>query len=123
MAGDAAQPGEWGNMANKFKGTVDVEIAGKPYALGMTIGAMGELATALNCETVDDLNKRLGNLRLQDLCAIISALCRGNGHDVAEAEIKRLSFDEGIQIVNRVMTAGASDEKSARPQKAARPAA
>lgn len=110
-------------MANRVRGEASATVGGKEYALAMTVGAMAELADALDVQTIEEFNGRLAKLKLGDVGKIIAALFKGNGHDVPAEAIAKLPFDAGMDIITRVMTAGASDEKAARPPKAARPAA
>ena len=115
-------------MANKFRGEVEIDIAGKTYAVAMTLEALALAADALGIETLEEFEARMRALRIGDMRPMLAALLKGNGHDVPEADLATLHYSAYPSFLARVYGARpgnaeaveAADETDP-PKRAARP--
>ena len=81
-------------MANPWAGEVALEVDGERRVLKLTLGALAELETWLQAESIADLVERFeaGGFKSRDVLALVCAGLRGGGwtgalSDLAKAEI------------------------------------
>jgi len=81
-------------MANPWAGEVALELDGERRVLKLTLGALAELETWLQAESIADLVERFeaGGFKSRDVLALLCAGLRGGGwngelRDLARAEI------------------------------------
>lgn len=86
-------------MANKARGEVDVEIGGTRYSVAMTLAFMAAAADALETATIDEFEGRLVQLRPADMPKIMRALADGNGLQLDDAALGRLSFKQYQHLI------------------------
>ena len=79
-------------MTNKHRGEVALQAGDQTYTLCLTLQALAEIEAALGAEDIADIGARLLKPKSADLIAILAALMRGGGHDVADADAGRLSL-------------------------------
>ena len=84
-------------MANPYRGEVELSIDGKPRVLRLTLGALAELESQLECESLLDMISRFetGGFRVSDLIALITAGLNGGGWRISEAELLKRQIDGG----------------------------
>lgn len=82
-------------MANPWSGEVELTLDGQVHVMKLTLGALAELETALEADTLVALVERIeqGKFSAKDLMAIITAGLRGGGwrgttQDLVSAEIE-----------------------------------
>ena len=68
-------------MANLHRGDVDLNLAGGPMPLRLTLGALAEIETAFGASGLIDLGERLklGRIGTRDMITILAAAARGAG--------------------------------------------
>lgn len=86
-------------MANHARGEADLTIAGKTYAVRMSMGALARMSAALDVKGMAELNDRLLEFRLADMPVIIDAVLRGNGYEVAMADIEAMDWQDYFKTV------------------------
>ena len=64
---------------NGVRGEVRLEIGGVPRRLCLTLGALAEIETLLDCHVLSALPQRLASLSAADLSGVVAALLRGGG--------------------------------------------
>lgn len=109
-------------MANKIKGEVNFRIGGQDYPCTLSIGALAELSEALGIETFDEMGARIARLGPKDVPKIVTAILRGNGHEIDTVALNRLSLDDVMQPFNALMSTGSAAKDTGSkpsPQKAA----
>ena len=79
-------------MTNKHRGEVALQAGDQTYTLCLTLQALADIEAALGAEDIADIGARLLKPKSADLIAILAALMRGGGHDVADADAGRLSL-------------------------------
>ncbi len=86
-------------MANPQRGEIEVNIAGKPYTLCLTLGALAELEHAFASESLIQVIERFqtGNVRAGDLIKILKAGLKGGGHDISEEDVAHMKFEGGLE--------------------------
>ena len=79
-------------MANPRRGEVAVTLAGRPYTLCLTLGALAELEDAFGVGDLAALGQRFasGRLASRDLAKLLGAGLRGGGHPLADEEVRAL---------------------------------
>lgn len=80
-------------MTNRIRGEIEAEIEGRTYTLCLTLGAMAEIESALGVDSIAELGARMQQVRFRDLIAILGALMRGGGNDIADEAVGRLRVD------------------------------
>jgi hypothetical protein len=77
-------------MANRRRGEIAATIAGRPYTLCLTLGALAELECAFAVGDLTALGSRFGSGRLsaEDLVKLVGAGLRGGGHPITDEEIR-----------------------------------
>jgi len=72
--------------ANGARGEVVAVLGGKERRLCLTLGALAEMETALDCDGLQGLAERMRTLSARDLSVVLAALLRGGGEqDLAGA--------------------------------------
>ena len=70
--------------ANGARGDVVATLAGQRRRLCLTLGALAEMETALDCDGLTGLAERMRALSARDLVVVLAALLRGGGeHELA----------------------------------------
>lgn len=79
-------------MANRRRGEVPLTLGTESYTLCLTLGALAELETALEADSLTGLAERFstGRLATRDCLVLFGAALRGGGHDLDDAAIARL---------------------------------
>jgi heme oxygenase len=80
-------------MINAARGEVQLRLQGRDYRLCLTLGALAEIEHALGLDDLTALDARLARPSARDLVRILTALLRGGGEDMREAEVERLPLD------------------------------
>ncbi len=78
---------------NQARGEVALVIEGVAHVLCVTIGALAEIESALGLSSLAELGDRLRHPSVADVLAILGALLRGGGHEIADAALARLQVD------------------------------
>jgi Phage tail tube protein, GTA-gp10 len=98
-------------MANRHRGEITADLGGKTWTLVLTLGALAELENAYGGEDLLSLAQRFeqGRIRATDAIKVIGAGLRGAGHDLADADVARLTSGQGavgyMRIVADLLTA------------------
>ncbi len=97
-------------MTNHWRGEVQATLAGKPYRLCLTLGALAELEAALSGEDIIAFTERLseGRIRASDIIHVLGCALRGGGHDVADEDAAQMmpagGLSEAMQLVARLIS-------------------
>lgn len=88
-------------VANGARGEVVATLAGGERRLCLTLGALAEMETALDCEDLAALAGRMRALSARDLTAVLAALLRGGGEEaladqLAEAPVHPREAAEAV---------------------------
>lgn len=100
-------------MANKHRGEVDITIAGKTYPVAMTLEALALIADAIKVESLGEIDARMTAFKISDMKPMLAAMLAGNGHEVAEKALDRLSFREYVAFMAAIWNAGRAKEDDA----------
>jgi hypothetical protein len=98
-------------MANRHRGEIDAELAGRRRRLCLTLGALAELEAAFGADDLSALAERFGSGRLsaRDALRVIGAGLRGAGEPIADEEVAQLASNEGaagyVRIVVELLSA------------------
>lgn len=65
--------------ANGARGEVVATLAGEARRLCLTLGALAEIETALDCDGLAGLAERMRALSARDIAVVLAALLRGGG--------------------------------------------
>lgn len=89
---------------NLHRGEIAAQLNGKPVKLRLTLGALAELETNLDNESLLDFARRLGEgqLRAKDILLILGAALRGGGHSVHDDEVAALMPPDGLEGAARL---------------------
>jgi hypothetical protein len=95
--------------ANGARGEVVATLAGAPRRLCLTLGALAEMETALDCGGLGGLAQRVRDLSARDLTAVLAALLRGGGEDALADRLADAPVDprEAVEAVARAFAAAA----------------
>ncbi|WP_114393235.1 gene transfer agent family protein [Oleisolibacter albus] len=105
-------------MANPHAGEVSLTLAGRPYTMRPSFGAMVELEEALGCGVTDlasaILAKGAATLRTSQMAAIIWAGLKGAGTELSRDEVGTLVVQTGLaacihpasQLLANMLTGG-----------------
>ncbi|NBB98098.1 MAG: gene transfer agent family protein [Alphaproteobacteria bacterium] len=90
-------------MVNPHAGEVELTLNGQPHTLRLTLGALAELETGLDNESVLDLVTRLesGQIASRDVLAIIVAGLRGGGWQGNAADLMTVEIAGGMPACAR----------------------
>jgi hypothetical protein len=80
-------------MINAARGEAQLRLQGRDYRLCLTLGALAEIEHALGLGDLSALDARLANPSARDLIRILTALLRGGGEGLNEAEVERLPLE------------------------------
>ncbi|NBC14829.1 MAG: gene transfer agent family protein [Gammaproteobacteria bacterium] len=75
---------------NAARGEHVLVLANRRARLCLTLGALAEIETALECRSMSELTGRLARLSARDLSAVLAALLRGAGEDELAARLPEL---------------------------------
>jgi hypothetical protein len=115
-------------VANTFRGEVEVDVAGKPYTVALTLEALALLAERLGVDTLGEVEQRLFALKIADMIPIMSALLEANGHKVPREDLARMghkAYTRGVIAIYNARpvpdeaAAGEAQEAGASPRKRA----
>lgn len=81
--------------ANGARGETAAMLAGAERRLCLTLGALAEIETALELESLSALAERMRALSGRDLLAVLAALLRGGGERELAADLDRAAVDPG----------------------------
>lgn len=83
--------------ANRRRGEVEAVFDGRPHRLVLTLGALAELEAAFGVDDLTALAERFegGRLSARDAVRILGAGLRGGGAEMDDAEVARLSHEDG----------------------------
>lgn len=79
--------------ANKSRGEVLLTIDGRPRRLCLTLGALAELETAFEAQSLTELSERLTRLNANDMVAVLAALTAGGGEPMSALEVAQARID------------------------------
>jgi len=84
-------------MANPWAGEVALVIDGQRRVLKLTLGALAELETALETETLLQLVERFegGKFSARDVLLLLAAGLRGGGHEAGRDELAQAEIAGG----------------------------
>lgn len=114
-------------MTNPHRGEIAAQLDGKPVRLRLTLGALAELETKLEGESLLEFARRLGEgqVRAQDILLILGAALRGGGQSMRDEEIASMMPPDGLEgaarLAANVMAAAFSGTEAASPGKSATP--
>jgi hypothetical protein len=84
-------------MANPYRGEVELSVDGVPRVMRLTLGALAELESRLESESLVELIGRFetGGFRVSDLVSLLVAGLGGGGWRIGEAEFLACRVDGG----------------------------
>lgn len=84
-------------MANPYRGEVTLSVDGTQRVMRLTLGALAELETKLECDSLLEMITRFesGGFRVRDLIGLLAAGLRGGGWRIDEAELVTRRIDGG----------------------------
>ena len=93
--------------ANGARGEVVATLAGAERRLCLTLGALAEMETALDCDGLAALAERMRALSARDLTAVLTALLRGGGEDALAGQLAEAPMDprEAAEAVAKAFVA------------------
>lgn len=82
---------------NAQRGEIAAYFSNKPFRLCLTLGALAELESRFEAQSLLELAERFssGNLKANDLIAVIGAGLRGANHAFDDEEVSRLTHENG----------------------------
>jgi len=95
--------------ANGARGEVVATLAGGERRLCLTLGALAEMETALECEGLAALAERMRALSARDLTTVLAALLRGGGEGALADQLAEAPVDprEAVEAVAKAFAAAA----------------
>lgn len=86
---------------NRVRGEVAANLAGGERRLCLTLGALAEMESALDCDGLTALAERMRTLSARDLAVVLAALLRGGGepdlaNGLAEAAVDPREAAEAV---------------------------
>ena len=84
-------------MANPYRGEVDLEVDGEMRRMRLTLGALADLETRLESDSLFDMISRFesGAFRVRDLICLLTAGLNGGGMPITEAELLKCQIGGG----------------------------
>ncbi len=84
-------------MANPYRGEVSLSVDGEARVMRLTLGALAELETRLEAESLIEMIGRFetGGFRVRDLICLLTAGLNGGGWKIDEADLLARSIDGG----------------------------
>lgn len=98
-------------MPNPQRGEIEAVIGDRPRTLCLTLGALAELESALDCADLVALAERFetGHISAREAIAVIGAGLRGAGGTETDGELAALRIEDGatgaIRLVARLLSA------------------
>lgn len=94
-------------MPNPQRGEIEATLAGKPYTLCLTLGALAELEARLDSGSLIELLGRFqsGHLKASDLISLLAAGLKGGGNPISEAEIAAMPLEGGAERIIAIAAA------------------
>lgn len=90
-------PKEKSQMANKLKGEVTVELAGKDYKCRLTIDAIMQIEDSCNCGIIKLATKMSeADIRLSEIINVLTPALRGGGNDLQQKDVVAIVQNAGI---------------------------
>mgnify|MGYP003145580980 CR=1 FL=1 len=84
-------------MANKLKGEVTVELAGKDYKCRLTIDAIMQIEDSCNCGIIKLATKMSeADIRLSEIINVLTPALRGGGNDLQQKDVVAIVQKAGI---------------------------
>jgi hypothetical protein len=80
-------------MTNPLRGETSFLAAGEKFVMRLTLGALAEIESAFNVESLTDLAARLKSFATSDIATVAAALLRAGGHDVTANDVLKLPVD------------------------------
>lgn len=92
-------------VANRHRGEIAAELGGKTCTLVLTLGALAELEDAYGGEDLLAIAQRFeqGRIRATDAIRVIGAGLRGAGHDFSDADVAKLTSEQGAVGYMRIV--------------------
>ncbi|PZU86606.1 MAG: gene transfer agent family protein [Shinella sp.] len=84
--------------ANRRRGEVEAVIDGERRILCLTLGALAELETVFQADSLAGLAERFssGRLKAADLMGIIAAGLRGGGNRFSDEDVRGMAVEGGV---------------------------
>jgi hypothetical protein len=84
-------------MANPFRGEVVLSVDGEERVMRLTLGALAELESRLECDSLMEMIARFetGAFRVRDLICLITAGLNGGGWRLSESDLLARRIDGG----------------------------
>jgi hypothetical protein len=84
-------------MANPYRGDVELLVNGEVRHMRLTLGALAELESRLESESLFDMIARFetGAFRVRDLICLLTAGLNGGGMQITEAELLKSQIGGG----------------------------
>jgi hypothetical protein len=84
-------------MANPFRGEVVLSVDGEERVMRLTLGALAELESRLECDSLMEMISRFetGAFRVRDLICLITAGLNGGGWRLSESDLLARRIDGG----------------------------
>lgn len=84
-------------MANPYRGEVDLSVDGEVRIMRLTLGALAELESRLNADSLMEMIARFesGAFRVKDLICLLTAGLNGGGLRITEADLLLSQIDGG----------------------------
>ncbi len=96
--------------ANRRRGEVEAVIDGERRILCLTLGALAELETVFQADSLAGLAERFssGRLKAADLTGIIAAGLRGGGNRFSDEDVRGMAVEGGVagaaSVVRELLT-------------------
>ncbi len=109
-------------MANKHRGEVTLDLAGKDYVLAPTFGVVAEIEDEMGTNLFEIGRKlELADITARDLVKLAGTALKAGGHEVAEGMIVQAISDDGaytviavfVQFVRNYAFGGREEKKAA----------
>ena len=84
-------------MANKLKGELNIQLAGKDYKCRLTIDAIMQIEDECNCGILK-LATKMGeaDIRMSEIINVLLPALRGGGNDLQRKDVIQIVQDAGI---------------------------
>jgi hypothetical protein len=84
-------------MANKLKGEITVQLAGKDYKCRLTVDAIMQIEDACDCGVIKLATKMSeGDIRLNEIINVLTPALRGGGNDLQRKDVVNIVQEAGI---------------------------
>lgn len=82
-------------LPNAARGDAVLHVNGQPRLLCLTLGALAQIETALQAQSLTALDERLNHLSAADLMVLLSALLSAAGPAISPQEVAAARIDPG----------------------------